>query len=189
MEDVTRILKAVEAGHTEAAEELLPLAYKELKRIAANKMASEREGHTLQPTALVHEAYLRLVGPDGEAFQWKGRSHFFAAAAEAMRRILIEHARRKASQKRGANAQATEFDEMRFAAPARSEQILAVDEALARMEKEYPDLAMVVKLRYFAGMTVPETAEALGVSVSTVNRNWQAGKVWLYREIGDEDLG
>ncbi len=184
MNDVTRILNAVENGDTRAAEQLLPLAYQELRQIAANKMASEREGHTLQPTALVHEAYLRLVGDDGNEPQWKSRGHFFSAAAEAMRRILIEHARRKMAQKRGADAPNTEFDDQKFQVELPPKRLLALDEALTKLEQEHPELAQIVKLRYFAGMTVPEMASCLETSTSTVNRSWKTAKVWLYREIG-----
>jgi RNA polymerase sigma factor (TIGR02999 family) len=184
MNEVTRILNAAESDG-EAAEQLLPLAYNELRRIAANKMAAERENHTLQPTALVHEAYLRLIGPDGENPDWNSRNHFFSAAAEAMRRILIEHARRKLTLKRGVNPEATEFDEERFEAAMPSEQILAVDEALTELEREHPEFARIVKLRYFAGLSVPEIASLLETSTSTVNRNWKSAKAWLYREIGE----
>ncbi|YCM45731.1 sigma-70 family RNA polymerase sigma factor [Verrucomicrobiaceae bacterium 227] len=186
MNEVTRILEAVESGDTQAVEKLLPLAYTELRRIAANKMAGERAGHTLQATALVHEAYLRLVGPDGEEVAWNSRGHFFAAAAEAMRRILIESARRKMSKKRGENPEMTSFDEERFETEVPSERLVAVDQALTKLEAESPDIAKIVKLRYFAGMTVPEIAAALGSSESTVNRTWKVAKAWLYREIGED---
>ena len=187
MDEVSRILKAVEEGDTEAAEKLLPLAYDELRRIAAGKIAAERKGHTLQATALVHEAYLRLAGPDGEARHWNSRGHFFAAAAEAMRRILIESARRKAAMKRGGDQVRTEFNESQINAGQASDDILAVDEALKKLEREDPNLAEIVKLRYFAGMTVPETASALGVSPSTVDRAWRCARAWLYREISDPE--
>lgn len=185
MNEVTRILEAMESGDRQAAEGLLPLAYKELRRIAAHKMASERPGHTLQPTALVHEAYLRLVGPEGEQPHWKSRGHFFAAAAEAMRRILIESARRKMSIKRGENPEMTTFDEEKFEIETPPERLVAVDEALSKLETQNPDFARIVKLRYFAGMTAPEIASALDTSVSSVNRTWKSAKVWLYREIGE----
>lgn len=189
MNDVTRILNAVQGGDDEAAAELLPLAYEELRRIAAQKMAGERAGHTLQPTALVHEAYLRLLGADGEPRDWDSRAHFFGAAAEAMRRILIESIRRKQSLKRGADPERTEFDEDNFEIAAPSDDVLEVHEALTKLEAESPDLARIVKLRYFAGMTGPETAEALGVSESTVNRGWKSAKAWLYREISESREG
>jgi RNA polymerase sigma factor (TIGR02999 family) len=184
--EVTQLLDAIESGDSKAAEELLPLAYSELRKIAAHMMANERAGHTLQPTALVHEAYQRLAGPDGEERSWESRGHFFSAAAEAMRRILIENARRKACKKRGANAQRTTFDEERFEIPVPSEQILAVDEALGKLEETSPDLAKIVKLRYFAGMKAPEIASALGTSESTVNRAWKSAKAWLFREISEQ---
>ena len=187
MNEVTRILNAVESGEVKAAEDLIPLAYQELRRIAANKMSAERAGHTLQPTALVHEAWVRLLGPDGESPRWNSRGHFFAAAAEAMRRILIESARRKLAAKRGENPQVTEFVEDQIETEAPSERLLAVDEALTRLEAESPEFARVVKLRYFAGMTVPEIAAALDVSESTVNRNWKSAKAWLYRELDQQD--
>ena len=185
MDEITRILEAVEEGDTGAAESLLPLAYEELRRIAWQQMASERAGHTLQPTALVHEAYLRMLGPDGKAMGWNSRGHFFAAASQAMRRILIESARRKLTAKRGEGAEHTALNEsqLEFAVP--SEEILAVDEALTKLEEEDPHLAKIVMLRYFAGMTIPETASALGVSTSTLDRHWQCAKAWLHREISE----
>ena len=185
MDEITRILEAANGGDTVAAEALLPLAYEELRRIAAQKMAGERAGHTLQPTALVHEAYLRLLGPDGKEMEWNSRGHFFAAAAQAMRRILIESARRKLTTKRGEGAEHTVIDgkEVEFAVP--SEEILAVEEALKKLEAEDPHLAKIVMLRYFAGMTIPETAAALGVSTSTLDRHWQCAKAWLHREMSE----
>lgn len=185
MDEITRILEAVEGGDAAAAEALLPLAYEELRRIAAMKMASERAGHTLQPTALVHEAYLRMLGPDGEALGWNSRAHFFAAASQAMRRILIESARRKQTAKRGKNAEHTSLDESKLEFAVPSEEVLAVDEALKKLEEEDPHLARIVMLRYFAGMTIPETAYALGVSTSTLDRHWQCAKAWLHREISE----
>ncbi len=181
--EVTRLITAVKEGESSAAEELLPLAYDTLRRIAAQKMASERAGHTLQPTALVHEAYLRLLGPEGEQLDWNSRGHFFSAAATAMRRILIESARRKQAAKRGGGVEHTTYDESELAFSTPSDEVLAVDEALKKLEEEDPDLARVVVLRYFAGMTVPETAAALDVSTSTIDRQWRCAKAWLYREI------
>lgn len=185
MNDITRILQAVEEGDNEAAARLLPAAYDELKRMARAKMAAERPDHTLQPTALVHEAYLRLVGPNGEEPVWNSRGHFFGAAAEAMRRILVENARRRNSRKRGGNPHRTTLDEEAMAGivDSPSDQILAVDEALRKLEEEDPELAKVVLLRYFSGLTVPETAAALGVSPRTVDRSWRCARAWLYREI------
>lgn len=182
MEDVTRILKAVEAGQTEAAEELLPLAYKELKRIAANKMASEREGHTLQPTALVHEAYLRLVQLD--SITWEGRAHFFGAAAQAMRRILISYARMKKAEKRGSGADHLSLDDVVVAARDRPAELLALDEALDRLAELDERQARVVECRFFGGMSVEETGVALGISPATVKRDWTLARAWLNRELG-----
>lgn len=182
MNDVTRILNAVESGNLSAAEDLIPLAFQELKRIAAKKMANERAGHTLQPTALVHDAYLRLLGPDGENAHWNSRGHFFAAAAEAMRRILIESARRKMSAKRGENPELATYHEDRIEASAPSERLIAVDEALTTLEEQNPEFARIVKLRYFAGMTIPQIATALNISESTVSRSRKSAKTWLYRE-------
>lgn len=187
MEEFTRILEEVKAGHPEASERLLPLAYEELRRIAAQKMASERAGHTLQPTALVHEAYLRLLGPDGEEADWDSRGHFFSAAATAMRRILIESARRKQSLKRGGGVRQTAWSDSKLEFTLPSDEILAVDEALSKLESEDPALGKVVTLRYFAGMTVPETAAALGVGTSTVDRQWKCAKAWLYQEMTREE--
>lgn len=189
MSDVTRILQAVESGETQAAEELLPLAYRELRKIAANKMAMERGDHTLQPTALVHEAYLKLLGAEGEGLSWRGRGHFFAAAAEAMRRILIDSARRKRSQKRGGEQQRTTWDEQKFVDELPSEEILAVDEALAKLELQKPEMAKLVKLRYFAGLSIAETAAAMNVSESSVDRLWRGARVWLLREISSDQAG
>ena len=186
-EEVTRLLNAVEAGDGLASEQLIPLAYKELRQIAASKLAEERPGHTLQPTALVHEAWIRLVGPEAEKTPlWKSRGHFFAAAAEAMRRILIESARRKMSAKRGSNPQMTDLNEDKIEAEAPSERLIAVDEALESLEEEHPEFAKIVKMKYFAGMTVAEIAAVLDTSESTINRTWKSAKVWLYREIGED---
>ncbi len=186
MSELTKIFEAVESGDSQAGEMILPLAYEELRRIAANKMAGERAGHTLQPTALVHEAYVRLLGPDGEERQWDSRGHFFTAAAEAMRRILIESARKKMSQKRGSNVRHTELNESQLEFTVPSEEILAIEEALQKLEVESPEYAEVVKLRYYAGLTVPETAHALGTSESTVHRIWRGARAWLYREVSVE---
>lgn len=187
MDEITRILEAVKAGQSEAAEQLLPLAYEELRRIAAQQMASERAGHTLQPTALVHESYLRLLGPDKQELDWDSRGHFFSAAATAMRRILIESARRKKSLKRGGDVDHTAWSDSKLEFSVPSEEVLAVDEALTKLEAEDPALAKVVSLRYFAGMTVPETAAALGVGTSTVDRQWKCAKAWLFQEMADEE--
>lgn len=183
MNDITNLLKAVEEGDTEAGEQLLPATYAALRRLAASKMANERAGHTLQPTALVHEAYLRLLGPDGETRKWNSEGHFFCAAAEAMRRILIEHARKKKSMKRGGDRIRTTLDESGLEFETPSEEILAVDEALCTLEAEDPETAKVVKLRYYAGLTVPETAAVLGTSESSIKRLWKYARLRLFREI------
>ena len=187
MDELTHILEAVESGDEQAAGQLLPLVYQQLRRLAASKMAAEKVGHTLQPTALVHEAYLKLVGPDGEGRDWNGKEHFFAAAAEAMRRILIASARKKQTQKRGGDQLRTTWDEAKFASELPSDEILEVDEALEKMEQENPDLAKLVKLRYFAGLGIAETAAALGVSESSVDRSWRGARVWLFREISQNN--
>ena len=179
--DITLILNAVEQGDLKAAEELLPLVYEELRKLAAYRMAQEQPGQTLQPTALVHEAWLRLAG-DGNV-QFEGRRHFFAAAAEAMRRILIDRARQKRSLKRGAGAERVSLDDLQLAIAADDETVLRVDEALTKLTKEDPDSAQFIKLRFFAGMTNAEAAQALGISERTARRHWSFARVWLFREI------
>lgn len=179
---VTRILGEVQAGNMEAADELLPLVYAELRRLARSRMAREKHAHSVQPTSLVHQAYLRLLG-DRQP-HWEGRGHFFAAAAEAMRRILIERARQRASLKRGGDMQRVEYDEAQARSEPRAEDLLALDAALDGLEAKDPTMANIVKLRYFAGMTVPETADALGLSPRSVNRHWTAARAWLHREMG-----
>ncbi|HUQ68009.1 MAG TPA: ECF-type sigma factor [Planctomycetaceae bacterium] len=182
MSDVTRILTAMEHGDPAAAEALLPLVYQELRKLAAAKLSHEQPGQTLQPTALVHEAYVRLV--DGDAPQeWNGRGHFFAAAAEAMRRILVEKARRKQSQKLGGGLKRVELDAAHVVTESRTEDILALDEALTRLEDRWPDKARLVKLRYFAGLTIPEAAQALKVSVATAERHWTFARAWLHVQL------
>ena len=182
MNEVTRILDAIGQGDTVAAEQLWPLVYDELRRLAAQRMAQEKPGQTLQPTALVHEAYLRLVGP-GEERPWDNRGHFFAAAAEAMRRILVENARRKRSLKRGGDRQRLDLDLEQPVEVERSALLLALDEALDRLEARDADKAQLVKLRYFAGMTIEQAAETLGISVTTANRWWNFARAWLHEEI------
>lgn len=184
MQEVTRILQAIDDGDREAAAELLPAAYEELRRMAAQKMAGERGGHTLQATALVHEAYLRLA-PDGEQPRWETRGHFFAAAAEAMRRILIESARRKQAIKRGGDQRHETLHESQLVieTEALSEEIIAVDEALAKLEIENELAAQVVKLRYFSGLSIDETASVLEVAPRTVDRAWRGAKAWLQMEL------
>jgi RNA polymerase sigma factor (TIGR02999 family) len=185
MSDVTHILSAIEQGDPHAAEQLLPLVYDELRQLAAQKLAEEKAGQTLQATALVHEAYLRLVDVN-EAPSWDSRGHFFAAAAEAMRRILIDQARRKHSRKRGGSLRRVELDAgALLAAPAQraAEDLLALDEALRQLEGEDPLKARLVKLRYFAGLSLAEAAAALGVSLATAKRHWVYARSWLYGKI------
>jgi RNA polymerase sigma factor (TIGR02999 family) len=186
MSDVTRILSAIERGEPQAPEQLLPLVYDELRKLAAQKLAQERPGQTLDATALVHEAYLRLVDAD-QAQRWDGRGHFFAAAAEAMRRILVESARRKRSRKRGGDRVRQEFDDLQLAAPELGEDLLALDEALNRLAEKDPTKAALVKLRHFAGLTIEESAGALGISVTTANRYWAYARAWLHQEISRDD--
>jgi RNA polymerase sigma factor (TIGR02999 family) len=181
MNDVTRILDAVHRGEAAATDELLPLVYDELRKIAAYKMANEAAGHTLQPTALVHEAWMRLAGPNEQA--WQNRAHFFGAAAEAMRRILVEHARKKQALKRGAGAEHEELDEAVLVITAPPDELLAVHEALDTLASEDSVAAELVKLRYFVGMTMEEAASALDLAPRTAERTWAYARVWLHREI------
>jgi len=186
MSDVTRILSAIEQGDPSAAEQILPLVYDELRKLAAQKLAQEKPGQTLQATALVHEAYLRLV--DGERRgspppPWSNRGHFFAAAAEAMRRILTESARRKKRAKRGGGLARRELDPSVIAAPEVPEDLLALDEALDKLAAADPQAAELVKLRYFAGLTIKEAAEALGVSPRTADSWWAYARAWLLAEL------
>jgi RNA polymerase sigma factor (TIGR02999 family) len=183
MADVTRLLSQIDSGDPSAADKLLPLVYEELRRLAAAKLAHEKPGQTLQATALVHEAYLRLLGPDGAEQPWNSRGHFFAAAAEAMRRILIENARRRRQASRGGGQFPLSIDLTQIAADAPADDLLALDEALSRLESKDPEAASLVKLRYFAGMTMPEAAEALGVSLRTAERNWTYARSWLHRDL------
>lgn len=185
MSDVSRILDLVERGETEAGEQLLPAAYSELRRIAAHMMANERDGHTLQATALVHEAYLRLAGADGSAKQWNSPGHFFSAAAEAMRRVLIESARRRMAKKRGAGAEHTAWDDSKIASTSQPDQMLCINAALDKLEQEDSSLANIVKLRYFVGLSVAETAALLESSPRSVNRKWECARAWLFREVSD----
>lgn len=184
MSDVTRILNAIEQGDAKAADELLPLVYEELRRLAAQKMSHEQPGQTLQATALVHEAYIRLVG--SEAQNWSGRTHFFAAAAEAMRRILIENARRKQRHKHGGGHQRVDLDDADIAIEGPSTDLIALDEALAKLANEDRVVAELVKLRYFAGLTLGQAAAILGVSRRTADRYWAYARAWLYQEITKE---
>ncbi len=186
MADVTRILSAIEQGDAGAAEQLLPLVYEELRKLAAAKMAQEKPGQTLQATGLVHEAYLRLVDVQ-KAQHWDSRGHFFAAAAEAMRRILVEAARRKQREKRGGGWQQVDLDEVRAVEPDGAENVLALDEALTKLAAEDPAKADLVKLRHFGGFTVDEAAELLGISRATAKRYWTYARAWLSCEIGDAE--
>lgn len=181
MNDITRILEAIERGDGRAVDQLLPAVYQELRQLAAWKLAREKPGQTLQPTALVHEAYLRLVGAQGQA--WKGRTHFFAAAAEAMRRILIENARRKHRVKRGGDRQQVDLDQAEIAWEDPSLDLLALDEALARLEATDKVKADLVKLHYFGGLTMDQAAELLGISARTAKRYWAYARAWLYDEL------
>jgi RNA polymerase sigma factor (TIGR02999 family) len=186
MSDVTRILSAIEAGDARAAEQLLPLVYNELRKLAAQRLAQEKPGQTLQATALVHEAYLRLVDVE-RVEQWNSRGHFFAAAAEAMRRILIEEARRKGRVKHGGGRARIELAYVDLAADGRGHDLLALDEALERLTAEEPVAAEVVKLRYFAGLTTDQAAAALGISLRTANRHWAYAKAWLFQQMNGPD--
>lgn len=179
--EVTRILDRVEQGDPKASEELLPLVYEELRRLAGHKMANEAAGHTLQPTALVHEAWLRLVDTPNQ--HWNSRNHFFMAAAEAMRRILIERARRKARLKRGGDQQRVPLDDLDLAIHADSETLLMVEEALERLTAHDPVKAVLVKLRFFVGLSLEEAAPVLGVSEPTAKRYWAYARAWLFQEI------
>jgi RNA polymerase sigma factor (TIGR02999 family) len=186
MSEVTRILSAIEQGDPRAPEQLLPLVYDELRRLAAQRLAQERPGQTLDATGLVHEAYLRLVDDD-QAQKWNSRGHFFAAAAEAMRRLLIEQARRKGRLKRGGDRQRVDLDEVEITVEGPSDDVLTLDEALTKLADQHPDKAAFVKLRYFAGLTVDEAARVLGISPATADRHWTFARAWLYREVAAED--
>ena len=189
MPDVTQILNAIEDGDPSAAEELLPLIYDELRKLAAARMAQESPDHTLQATALVHEAYLRLVGSQDsqQAQHWDGRGHFFAAAAEAMRRILVENARRKNSVKQGGQSVRQELNASEIAAPLPSDELLVLDEALESLAKENSVKAELVKLRFFAGLSIDEAAMALGISRATAKRYWVYARAWLFGQISSAD--
>jgi RNA polymerase sigma factor (TIGR02999 family) len=183
--EVTRILSAIGQGDPRAAGQLLPLVYDELRKLATQKLAQEKPGQTLQATALVHEAYLRLVGVN-DAAHWDNRAHFFAAAAEAMRRILVEQVRRKRSVKHGGAQARVDIATAEIAAPEPIEDLVALDEALNKLALQDPPKAELVKLRYFAGMTIEEAAEALGISPATAKRYWTYAKTWLYQEIAGD---
>jgi RNA polymerase sigma factor (TIGR02999 family) len=184
MSEVSRILSVIEQGGAHAAEHLLPLVYDELRKLAAQKLAQEKPGQTLQATALVHEAYVRLVDVDKTEL-WNSRRHFFAAAAEAMRRILVDRARAKKAVKRGGGGCRIDIDpdELNLAAPQHDEKMIALDEALAKLEKQDPTKAQLVKLRYFAGLSIKEAAAAVEVSTATADRYWAYARAWLQREM------
>src|SRR5262245_17218827 len=182
MADVTQILSAIEAGDPHAAGELLPLVYDELRKLAAAHLADEKPGQTLQPTALVHEAYIRLVGPDPEQ-HWGGRAHFFAAAAEAMRRILVDSARRKGRRKRGGGMARRDLDGIDLAAPEDSDDLLALDEALVKLAAADPPAAELVRLRFYAGLPIPEVARVLGISPRTADRTWAYARAWMHQAV------
>jgi RNA polymerase sigma factor (TIGR02999 family) len=182
MPDVTQLLDAAAAGDQNAAAELLPLVYDELRKLAAVRMAAETPNQTLQPTALVHEAYLRLIGPADKA-RWENRGHFFAAAAEAMRRILVDAARRKRREKHGGDRQRVDLDTVAVVSPEPKEDLIALDSALTRLASEDAQAARLVELRHFAGLTVPEAAQVLGISPRTADRLWSFARAWLHREI------
>ena len=185
MTDVTRILNAIEQGDKQATDKLLPLVYEELRLLAAQKLSQERPGQTLQATALVHEAYIRLV--KGADQNWNSSGHFFIAAAEAMRRILVENARRKRRLKRGGNQERLPLDESAITTDKQDIDLLALDEALAKFGLDDPEKANLVKLRYFAGLTINQAAEILGISQPTANRHWSYARSWLFREISKGD--
>ena len=182
MSDVTKVLLAIEAGEENASEELLPLVYQELRKLAASKLANSSPGQSLQPTILVHEAYLRLVDSDHPQ-RWDGRGHFFGAAAEAMRRILVDQARKKRSQKHGGQVHRVDFDLTNAVADQPSVELLTLDEALSRLEKKWPEKAMLVKLRFFAGMTILEASQALKISTATAERHWRFARAWLRNQL------
>jgi len=184
MSDVTQILQQIESGDPSAAEELLPLVYEELRRLAAQKLSKQAPGHTLQATALVHEAYVRLVDSP-QPQDWNSRGHFFTAAAESMRRILVENARRKSSLKRGGNLRRVDLDVDELLLPEASEDLLALDEALGRLSESDPVSARLVELRYFSGLTLAEAGRALDISPRSADRMWAYARVWLLREIRD----
>jgi RNA polymerase sigma factor (TIGR02999 family) len=185
--EVTQILAAIGSGNTSAAEQLLPLVYDELRRLAVFKMTHETPGQTLQPTALVHEAWLRLSGNPNQ--EWNGRAHFFGAAAEAMRRILIDNARRKRAMRHGGGQKRMDFNEVEIATAVKDDELLAVNEVLERFAMQDKQKAELVKLRYFVGLTIDEAAEILGVSAPTAKRWWTYARAWLHKEIKDQQDG
>jgi RNA polymerase sigma factor (TIGR02999 family) len=187
MSDITRILESIESGKANAGD-LLPLVYQELRRLAAHKMANESARHTLQPTALVHEAWMRLVDEKGQA-QFNSRGHFFGAAAEAMRRILIDRARRKLALRHGGGQRRLDIEDVEIEAEIKDDELLVLDEALAKFAVEHQAKAELVKLRYFVGLTIPEAAEILGISEPTAKRHWTFARAWLQAEIQGTQKG
>jgi len=185
MSDVTRILNAIERGDARATDELLPLVYEELRLLAVQKLSQEPPGQTLQATALVHEAYLRLVGDESQS--WENQGHFFSAAAEAMRRILIDNARRKKSQRHGGGHRRHEIDDLEVPMSERPEDLLKLDDALTKLAQEDPEVAEIVKLRYFGGLTLEQAAQVKGISRRTAGRYWNYARLWLYREVTRDD--
>jgi RNA polymerase sigma factor (TIGR02999 family) len=185
MADLTHILAAVEQGDPRASEELLPLVYAELRRLAAQKLAQESPGHTLQATALVHEAYLRLVDVE-QAQNWNSRGHFFAAAAEALRRILVDRARDKCRLKRGGQYRRIELDEIEVAINTPPDELLALHEALEQLTAAYPDCGALIKLRFFAGLSLADSAAVLGIPPRTADRNWTFARAWLHQKLRDD---
>lgn len=186
MSHVTRILNQIDQGDAEASEKLLPLVYEELRKLASAKLSKRKPGESIQPTLLVHEAYVRLVDVV-EPQQWNGRGHFFGAAAEAMRRILVEHARRKRSAKHGGEHQRVELNIETIVSEIPGEDLLALDEALSQFESQWPDKAKLVKLKYFAGLTIPEASEAMGISTATAERHWRFARAWLHSQLKPKD--
>jgi RNA polymerase sigma factor (TIGR02999 family) len=188
MNEVTRVLSAIEKGDPQAAEQLLPLVYKELRKLAAHKMAQESPGQTLQATALVHEVYLRLVDTE-QTQRWENRAHFFAAAAEAMRRILIENARRKGRLKRGGDRERVNLNEADAVSQAAPDEFLRIDEAITKLQADDPQAAQLVRLRYFAGLSVEEAAEMTGLSRSSAYGHWSYARAWLHCELRQPGTG
>jgi len=190
MSDVTQILDAIERGETNAAADLLPLIYTELRRLANHRLTQEPPGQTLQATALVHEAWLRLVGsePEGEESKWRGRRHFFGAAAEAMRRILIDRARRKRSARHGGNLQRVELDDVEIVAPLPDDQLLGLHEALDDLARQDPSAAELVKLRFFIGLTHGQAADVLGLSRTAADHLWVFARAWLFQQVHGKEV-
>jgi RNA polymerase sigma factor (TIGR02999 family) len=183
MSNVTHILSQIKSGDPSAAEQLLPLVYDELRKLASAKLSRESPGQTLQATALVHEAYLRLVGNEQHEPSWDNRGHFFAAAAEAMRRIMIDQARQKKSLQRGGDLQRHDVMDVEFVSPEPNDDLLGLNDALERFASRDPEKAQLVKLRYFAGLTIPQAAEVMGISSSTADRHWAYARAWLHAEL------